>query len=148
MGNKKCSKQQLAIIRRNYAQKAAEEKAVSVDMRLAKIRNDYMFTSGNPSGEHTYAVYSENGEVRAIPTTHLYVPDKDRMDKLHKGLLRKVKFAGYETPSGVENRYYNANAQGGKIDLQDKRVQVDKTPLPQKQAQEIKAFAKYLRKQQ
>lgn len=147
MGNKKHTKQQLAIIRRNYAQKAAEENAVSVDMRLAKIRNDYMFTSGNPSGEHTYAVYTENEEVRAIPTTHLYIPDKERMEKLHKGLLRKVKFAGYETPSAVGNQFYNTNAQGGKIDLQDKRIQVDKTPLPQKQAQAIKAFAKYPRKQ-
>ncbi|MGN0823575.1 MAG: hypothetical protein ACI4MB_00745 [Candidatus Coproplasma sp.] len=142
------SEKQRKAIAASYARRATESKSVSspFEMHLAKIQNDYMFTSNEPLGVHTYAVYTENNEVRAIPTTHLYVPDKERMDKLHKGLLCKVKFAGYETPSGVENRYYNTNAQGGKIDLQDKRVQIDKSPLPQKQALTIKEFAKFSRK--
>lgn len=120
----------------------------TVDMRLAKIRNRYMINSGNPMGEHTYAVYTDNEtkEVRAVETTHLYVPDKSNMNKLRKGLLRKVKFNGYETPSGVHNAYYNTNINGEPIDLSHDDIRLDKTPIPQSQAIDIKTFAKNKRK--
>lgn len=120
----------------------------AIDMRLAKIRNRYMINSGNPMGEHTYAVYTDNEtkEVRAVETTHLYIPDKSNMEKLRKGLLRKVKFNGYETPSGVHNAYYNTNINGEPIDLSHADIRIDKTPIPQSQAIDIKTFAKNKRK--
>lgn len=120
-----------------------------IDMHLAKIKDGYMFKTNKPEKEHTYAVYTDlqSKEVRAVPTTHLYVVDEDKMDKVRKGLLRKVKFAGYETPSCVENYYFADNIYGSKIDLNDKKfVSVDKTPLSQNQASIIKNFAKYRRK--
>ena len=121
----------------------------NIDMRLVKIKDGYMFSTDKPEKEHTYAVYTDlqSKEVRAVPTTHLYIIDEDKRDKVKRGLLRKVKFAGYETPSCVENYYFTDNVYGGKIDLTNKRVvSVDKTPLSQSQAKIIKDFAKYPRK--
>lgn len=153
MNNKKnYTQQQLAIIRRKSSEKVNQKTvaSTSLDMRLAKIKNRYLFNSSKPTQEHTYAVFedAESKEIRAIPATHLYVPDEINMSKLHNGLLRKVKFAGYETPSGVENYYHNTNVEGKPIDLKHSDIKIDKTPIPQKQAQIIKAFAKYPRKRQ
>ncbi len=120
----------------------------TVDMRLAKIRNRYMFNSNKPTQEHIYAVYTDytTKEVRAIEATHLYIPDEENMNKVKRGLLRKVRFNGYETPSAVYNSYYDTNIEGKPIDLLHADVRVDKTPIPQKQAKAIKDFAKSKRK--
>lgn len=125
------SKEQLAAIKLNYYKRSKQlnktnssKKKNNVDndlpiMRLAKIKNGYMFNSDNPQGVHTYVTYTDkkSKEVRAIPTTHLYVPDKANMEKLHKGLLCKVKFPNYDAVSGVHNYYYTKNSFGGKIDM-------------------------------
>ena len=118
------------------------------EMHLAKICNRYMIPNAKPEQEHTYAVYvdEKTKEVRAIETTHLYLPDKENMEKVKKGLLRKVKFDSFETPSAINNYYYNTNLNGGPIDLSHSDVRVDKTPLPQGQAMDIRRFANKLRK--
>ena len=68
------------------------------------------------------------------------------MENWHRGLLRKVNLHGYETPSGVHNFYYNQNINGKQIDLQDKDIEVNKTPLSQKTANQIYKFAKSVHK--
>lgn len=111
---------------------------------LAKIKDGYLFKSDKVDKEHTYVVYldSKTNEIRAVPTTHLYLPDMDKMEELKRNHLRKVKFAGYETPSGVENYYYVTDVNGNLIDLSHTGIKIDKTPLPTKQAQVIINFAK------
>jgi len=119
-----------------------------VDMHLAKIKDGYMFRTNTPNKVHTYVVYTDTSskEVRAVPTTHLYNVDEEKMEKVRKGLLRKVKFEGYETPSGVENYYYNLNVEGKPIDLRNQSIIVNKSSLPQSQARTIKNFANKARK--
>lgn len=140
------SEAQMKAIKASYVRRAKENSSsapVPIDMHLAKIRNRYLFRSGSPSVEHTYAVYRDEGtkRVRVVPATHLYLPDERNMAKLHQGLLCKVKFAGYETPSGINNYYIDTNADGGVIDLSHPDVKVDKTPLPEGQARKIWSFA-------
>ena len=79
-------------------------------MRLAKIKNKYLFKSSNPNGNHTYAVYydKKNKENRAVGLTHLYIKDNKRFAQVKKGMIK------------IENRYFNQNSKGGKINLNDK----------------------------
>lgn len=160
--NSKSNKKTQTVSTRKSAQNNASKKSkgvvkgqvtipTNIDMRLAVIKGRYFYKTNNADETHTYAVYRDpkSKEVRAVQTTHLYKPDKDRMEDLHKGLLCKVKFAGYETPSGVNNKYYNTNIQGKPIDLKHADiVSVDKTPLSQSIAKKIFAFAKNKRNNQ
>lgn len=157
--------QQIAIIIRKKAEKAARENAerekaeqdnnqqgterpLIEGMHLAKIRNRYMFDSDDPYGVHTYAVYSDEKtkEVRAIETTHLYKVDEKNMGKVKRGLLLKVHFDGYETPSGVNNTYYGTNVDGNPIDISHGDVYMYDKPIAENQAKDIKAFANRERK--
>lgn len=120
----------------------------NIDMRLAQIKNGYMYNSDEPEKTHTYVVYRDNKtkEVRAIEATHLYLPDKKNMKKLKQGLLHKVQFDIFETPSVTNNYYYNTDINGKPIDLTNKSVSILGSSLPQKQAKEIKDFARTARK--
>ena len=91
-------------------------------MRLAKIKNKYLFKSSNPNGNHTYAVYydKKNKENRAVGLTHLYIKDNKRFAQVKKGMIKIEKFKEFDVPSGVKNRYFNQNSKGGKINLNDK----------------------------
>lgn len=113
-------------------------------MRLAKIKNRYLYKSDNPFGYHTYAVYydKKNRENRAVGLTHLYVRDNNRFAQVKKGMIRIEKFKEFDVPSGVKNKYYSRNIKGGKINLQDKDViSVSNRYLSKKQADRIKSFA-------
>ena len=143
------SEAQKRAIAKSYAKRKAqdskqEQSAEKLDMYLAKIKNRYFYKSDKGDSTHTYAVYKDSisEEVRAVPTTHLYVPDEKNMEKLHKGLLCKVNLPGYETPSGVHNYYYNQNINGKQINLQDNDIEVNGTPLDQETANQIHRFAK------
>lgn len=114
-------------------------------MRLAKIKNKYLFESDNPEGTHTYAVYYDrkSKEYRAVALTHLYVKDKKRFWQVKIGNIKVEKFSEFETPSGVHNYFYAKNVKGGKIDIKDKKnvVNINKKYLPKAQADRIKDFA-------
>ena len=113
-------------------------------MRLAKIKNKYLYKSDNPNGNHTYAVYYDNKskETRAVALTHLYVKDDKRFKQIKNGLISVEKFKEFETPSGVKNYYYSRNTKGKKIDLNDKDIiSISKRYLSKKQANRIKKFA-------
>ncbi len=127
--------------------KPTQSKNNPITMFLAKI-NDTFMLGGQSTKSHTYAVYTDTKtkRVRAIPTTHLYTPDDKNMEKLAKGLLKKEKFAGYETPSGINNYFVTTNHSGDKLSLKDKNITLDKTPLTQSQAKRIVDFAKTERK--
>lgn len=115
-------------------------------MRLAKIKNKYLFESDNPEGTHTYAVYYDrkNKEYRAVALTHLYLEDKKRFFQVHKGNIMVEKFNDFPVPSGVQNYYYAKNVHGEKINLKDKKnvVKVNDQYLSKKQSDRIKNFAK------
>ena len=134
------SEAQKRAIAKSYAQRKMQttkqvQSGDKLDMHLVKIKNRYFYKSDKGDSTHTYAVYmdSKTGEVRAVPTTHLFVPDEKNMEKLHKGLLCKVNLPGYETPSGVHNYYYNQNINGKQINLQDNDIDVIKLRWLRKQ---------------
>lgn len=113
-------------------------------MRLAKIKNRYLFKSNNPNGNHTYAVYYDrkSRSYRAVGLTHLYVKDNTRFQQVKKGHIMVTKFKEFDVPSGVKNSYYVKNVSQGKIDLKHKDVlAVSKRHLSKKQADAIKKFA-------
>lgn len=115
-------------------------------MRLAKIRNKYLFNSNKPNGIHTYAVYydKQTKQNRAIALTHLYVKDEKRFKQVKKGNIMISNFKEFDTPTGVQNYYYSKNVSGKKISLKDKDVvKVHKRFLPKKQADKLKKFAKH-----
>ena len=115
-------------------------------MRLAKIKNSYMFRSDNPNGTHTYAVFYDrrNRQYNAVQLTHLYVKDDDRFRQVRRGNIKVMKFKEFDVPSGVRNSYYNKNVLGGKIDLLDSSnvVRVFRRYLSKNQSDSIKAFAR------
>lgn len=114
-------------------------------MRIAKIKNRYLFESNNPNGIHTYAVYydKKTKRNRAIALTHLYIKDEKRFKQVKKGNIMVTNLKEFETPTGVQNYYYSKNINGDKINLKDNDVvKVNKKYLPKKQADKIKKFAK------
>lgn len=137
-------------------------------MRLARIKNKYMYDCSawrtmskeqraknpglDPNGEHWYALFTERGksgklEYRAVQINHLYKIDKNRQNKLNSGHYQKEKFAIYETPSIVENKYYFKDSAGNKIDISNKNVrEITKKHLSSKQSKRIKEFAHSPRK--
>lgn len=114
-------------------------------MRLAKIKNKYLFNSSNPEGNHTYAVYYDrkNKCYCAVGLTHLYVKDEKRFKQVKKGNIMVMKFKEFEVPSGVKNSCFNKTVSGNKIDLKDIRNVkiISSRHLPKKQSEQIKNFA-------
>lgn len=114
-------------------------------MRLAKIKNKYLFQSDNPEGTHTYAVYYDrmSKRYRAVALTHLYVKDDKRFKQVQKGNIRIEKFKEFDVPSGVQNYYYDKTISGRKIDLSDKInvKKISKRYLAKTQSERIKKFA-------
>ena len=94
-------------------------------MKLVKIRDKYMYkpitpaqkAKYNPNGVHTYLVYKDkrSGEVRAIRTTHMYEPQKEKL--LEKGGLMVVKLPKIKYPSGIRNGYVTTDINGNPLDL-------------------------------
>ncbi len=116
-------------------------------MKIARIKNRYMFKSNNPNGTHDYLVYKDKStkEIRAIELTHLYKRDNYRFAQIKSGLLKKMRFSHRETPSGVNNGYLSVNANGNPIDLKHKDIDLNvyrKTFISQKQQCDILKFAK------
>ncbi len=118
-------------------------KKSSVLMWLARIRNKLLFDSPKPEESHTYLIYEDTntGEKRAIQTTHLYNVDEKNMTKVKKGLLKKVKFNEFETPSGVNNYYYSTDKSGNPLELKNMEI-INKNPVSENEAAEIRDFAK------
>lgn len=115
-------------------------------MRLAKIKNRYLFNSNNPNGVHTYAVYYDKStkRTRAIGLTHLYIKDNKRFNQIKRGNVMVKKFKEFDAPSGVKNSYFDKNIIGEKINLRDTREVsfVSQRYLSKKQSNKIKKFAK------
>ena len=114
-------------------------------MRLAKIKNKYLFNSNNPEGIHTYAVYYHypTKRYRAVGLTHLYIKDEKRFKQVSKGNIKIEKFKEFDVPSGVRNFYFDKTVMGKKIDLTDKKnvIQLEKRYIPKNQSNRIKKFA-------
>lgn len=114
-------------------------------MRIAKIKNSYLFKSNNPNGTHHYAVFYDrkNKRYNAVQLTHLYVKDKSRFQQVKRGNISIERFKEFDTPSGVKNSFYNKNSSGGNIDLRDKKnvFYLSKRNLDKKQSERIKNFA-------
>ena len=75
-------------------------------MRLAKIKNKYLFKGDKPEGTHTYAVYYHRPtkRYRAVGLTHLYVKDDKRFKQVKKGNIRIEKFK--ELPDTKDKRQF------------------------------------------
>lgn len=114
-------------------------------MKLAKIKDGYLFKTDNPNGTHTYAVYYDRGkrEYRAIPTTHLYREDPNRMKEKKAGALMQVKFPSVFLPSGVKDYYHTTDVNGNKINVKSKNVQfISNKHIPKKLSDRVKRHAK------
>lgn len=114
-------------------------------MRLAKIKNKYMFkTTPDDRGIHYYLVFydKKNKRYNAIQLTHLYIKDKNRFIQVNKGLICVEKFKEFEIPSGVKKEIYTKNVFGGKIDLSNRKYVEKVFPryLSKKQTIRIKEF--------
>ena len=120
-------------------------------MRIARIKDGYMFKTENPECEHNYLLFydKKSKSYRAIQTTHLYRRDEKRFKQVKSNALLYVKFPGAEVPSAVRNYHYTHNIDGKKIDINDPSVKiVSKRHLPKKLSSKIKSFAvdKYVSK--
>lgn len=109
-------------------------------MRIAWIRNRYMFKSDDPNGKHAYAVYYDrkSKRYRAVQTTHLYIMDPKRKPAYKKGFIKEMKLPGFTFPSGVKNSYYSTATDGKPISLKHPDVlSVSKRHLPKQKARMI-----------
>ncbi len=117
-------------------------------MKIAKIKNHYMFKSNNPYGTHDWLIWKDRktGETRAVELTHLYNKDPKRFAQLKAGLLKKMNFKHRETPSGVGKFYRNADAKGRPINPNSRFVNTNvyrKSRISSKQAVDVKNFVKF-----
>ena len=117
-------------------------------MRLAKIKNKYMYkTDDNDEGTHYYLVFFDRKtkSYHAAQLTHLYIKDKNRFIQVRKGYIKIIKLKEFDVPSGVRIDVYKTNANGEKIDLNDrKNVRfISKRYLSKKQSLDV---IKYLKK--
>lgn len=89
-------------------------------VQLAKVRDSYVFNKKS-SDSHFYFVEPQtNGNVFLRGLTHLYVPDKKRMNQLRSGLLEKVFIDGFDTPSGVSvKKVETTDINGNPMSLSD-----------------------------
>ena len=120
-------------------------------MKLARIKDGYMFRSGNPDGEHNYCLFydKKTKSYKAVQTTHLYRRDEKKFKQLEKNAIMRVRFPGCELPSGVRSYHHTHNVNGDKIDIKDKSVTIlSKKHFPKKLSAKIKKFAvdKYVTK--
>lgn len=116
-------------------------------MRLAKIKNKYMFkTNPNDNGTHTYLIFFDRKKKRynAVQLTHLYTKDKKRFVQVKKGNIKIEKFKEFDVPSGVKKQLYETNINGGKINIKDKKniEKIYPRYLSKKQSYRIKQFIK------
>lgn len=115
-------------------------------MRLAKIKNRYLYKSDNPNGIHTYAVYYDEKTKtnNAVALTHLYIKDDKRFKQVKKGNIRVEKFKEFDVPSGVQNYYYSKTVDGTNIDLKntDNVKFIGSRFLSKSRSERIKKFAK------
>lgn len=116
-------------------------------MRLAKIKNKYMFeTTKNDNGTHHYLVYYDRKHKRynAIQLTHLYIKDNKRFRQVKKGLIKVEKFKEFDVPSGVKREVYISNSKGGRINIKDKQNVEHVYPryISKKQSDRILKFVK------
>lgn len=128
------------VVTKKYSHMRKKVKIV----RIARIKDSYIFDK-NSKGSHLYAVYyvRSSRSYRAVGLTHLYTPDPNRFNQVKKRILMKTKFPNFETPSGVDNKFYSKNINGGNIDLKSKDIlSISKRHLPAKQAKSIIGFAK------
>lgn len=123
-------------------------------MKLVKIRDKYMYkpitpaqkAKYNPNGVHPYLVYKDkrSGETRAIRTTHMYEPHKEKL--LEKGGLMVVRLPKIKYPSGIRNGYVTTDINGKPLDL--KAVNAinyggkNAVYVPTYQAEKIRRFAR------
>lgn len=115
-------------------------------MKIAKIKNRYMFNSSNPNGYHDYLVYKDknSGQIRAIQLTHLYNEDRLRFSQIRSGLLKSFKLPHRETPSGVNNGYITTDINGNPLNLRHSDVDLNtyrKHRITQKKQNDILNFA-------
>lgn len=92
---------------------------IAPEMSIYKIKDGYFFKSNNPKDHHFYITYTDkqSNTVRAIELTHLYNIDPTREKQLNKGLIYKESFSAFDTPSGVNRKYYTKNINGTAICL-------------------------------
>lgn len=107
-------------------------------MKLAKIKNRYMFHSNKPNGYHSYLVYYDKKHY-AITTTHLYKADPKRMGQVRDGVYKKMKLPGFELPSGVYHKPNKTTVWGSDIDIHSKDVHLKQT-VPKSKAKKILQF--------
>jgi hypothetical protein len=113
-------------------------------MRLARIKNKYLYNGDNPNGWHWYLVYLDKStrKYRLIQINHLYELDAKRAAKLQKGLALKEKLPVYEVPSLVDARYYDSDKDGQPIHLDNKNVvEIVKNHIAPEKAKRIQNFA-------
>ena len=113
-------------------------------MRIAKIKNKYLFKSNEPEGVHSYAVYYDRAtkSYRAVALTHVYLKDVKRFKQVEKGNIKIMRLPGFELQSGVQNYYYDKTIAGEKIDLKSKNIRkISKHHLKKEIADEIKGFS-------
>ena len=147
----KAKKKLERVSKSNKTQKTRKDTNQNIpDVYWATIKDKYIFSKDKKNEKsHAYAIYtdSKTKENRIVQAHHLYNPDKKNMEKVNKGLYLKVKTTQHETPSGLDNYYYNKTIDGKKIDFKsDEIVSIDKTPINKKLAKQIIEFASYPKK--
>jgi len=110
-------------------------------MRLAIIKNKYLFNSNNPNGHHIYAIYKDkkSKEIRAIALTHT---NKNRFYQIERGNIIIEKFKEFKVPSGVHKHYYSTDINGNKLNLKNDNIEkLFNSYVNKKQSKRIINFA-------
>lgn len=119
-------------------------KEMPKDYGLYTIDNNVIY--GGKGKPHIYAVYfNKDGTVnKAVETTH--VIEKEKVEKIKKGVLTIEQFGGMHLPSGVNNSYYKKDITNRALTKKTEGINATSYTITTKQAKRIYDFAKKERK--
>lgn len=120
-------------------------------MRIAKIKNKYMYKGNKPNGWHWYLIFFNRKKKRyeAIQTTHLYEIPPKKLRRLKKGEMIEEKIFKKGFPSGVKGTIFVKNSvDGGNIDPKCSHfLYISKNHLSKDQSKRIKRFIERISKE-
>ncbi len=113
------------------------------DMYFATIKDGYIIPKSKNRNIHHFALYKENGRIRAVRLTHLYEPDK--VKKLENNRLKELKIPTFKYPSGYLDSYKDKTINNKNINPMDSKhiTSIKDNVFTEKQKREIRKFVKY-----
>lgn len=111
------------------------------DMYFATIKDGYIIPKSPNRSKHSYALFKENGTIRAVRFTHLY--ERKKVKKLEKNQLKEIKLPTFKYPNGYVDSYKDKTLDNKHIDPKEYVyiTSIKDNVFTEKQKKAIRKFA-------